>query len=93
MKKILILFVCACVLIVGGFLMSAMSRPPKKAITSGVSNESVNNTLNKGKLTTKQKVVRQEKILNKVEKDLTIKKNPYIGPGSTPKDLHPSGQF
>jgi hypothetical protein len=70
-----------------------MSRPPKKAVTSGVSNESVNNNLNKGKLTTKQKAVRQEKILNKAEKNLTIKKNPYIAPGSTPKDLHPSGQF
>lgn len=94
MKKCLTLIICVSVLMCGSLLMSSMANKPAKeakALTSKSSKEAV--TKKTGKFTTDKNAVRQQKLLNEVKKDSSIKQDPKLNPGSSPEDVHPSEQF
>jgi hypothetical protein len=102
MKRLLSLFICAFLIVSGYiFVVSMASKVPTRSIStasastmeSGNKNTAKTIKRNSKKLAAKKNAIHQKKVLKVMEKDLTIKRSPSDQPETSPRDVHPSGQF
>jgi hypothetical protein len=85
MKKLLALFMCVM------FLSASIA----SASTTEAHNKKAAKPIKRHskQLAAKKNAIHQKKVLKVMEKDLTIKRSPADQPETSPRDVHPSGQF